>query len=149
MVIGPGRNGVSAFVILADGERIPQKFNDERVVVMRKGASTGFELLVVKSFGKLANPELMTPPEALVCEYPKSGDPLHEHTDGTWWFYDATWVAEAGPFLTYEDAYAGLKSYCILYQKEQEKDLTSESKSDMVNNGLREDQTNPEGTDKD
>jgi hypothetical protein len=132
MVIGPGRSGISAFVILADGEYIPKKFNDERVVVMRRGASTNFELLVVKGFGKLASPELILPPEALLCEHPKSGDPLHEHADGTWWFYDITWVAEAGPFLTYEDAYAGLKSYCILYQKEQEKGLTTEPKDDTV-----------------
>ena len=136
MVIGPGRGGISAFVVLVDGERIPQKFNDERVVVMRRGASTDFELLVIKAFGRLAPPELMAPLEASVCEYPKGGDPLHEHVDSTWWFYDATWVAEAGPFLTYEDAYAGLKSYCILYQKEQRKDLTNEPKDGTVNNGL-------------
>lgn len=137
MVIAPGRSGISAFVILADGECIPQKFNDERVVVMRRGASTDFELIVIKGFGKLADPALMALPETPICVYPKDGDPLHEHTDGTWWFYDATWVAEAGPFLTFEDAYVGLKSYCILYQKEQEKVLTNEPKGDMVDNELR------------
>ena len=123
MVIAPGRDGISAFVILSDEERIPQKFNDERVVVMRRDASTDFELVIIKGFGKLAELELMAPLEMPVCEHTKGENPLHEHADGTWWFYDATWVAEAGPFLTSEDAYAGLKSYCILYQKEQRKDL--------------------------
>jgi hypothetical protein len=117
MVIGPGRGGIAAFVILADGELLPENLNSEKVLVMRKGDSTNRELKVVKELGKLATPDLLKKPEEPVCEYLfqlTEGNPLHEHKDGTWWFYEETWAFENGPFPTYEEAEAALEAYCIV-----------------------------------
>ncbi len=41
-------------------------------------------------------------------------DPTHQHIDGSWWFYDETWVQEYGPFDTKESADAS----CIRYASE-------------------------------
>lgn len=120
MVIAPGKDGISAFVILADGEHLPENLNSVKTLVFRRGESTGFELQVIKQFGYLADPELVRKPAEAVCNFDKLvmggfqsvGEPLHQHADGTWWFYEETWGMEHGP---YEDEQAGssaLVAYC-------------------------------------
>lgn len=41
-------------------------------------------------------------------------NPVHKHSDGTWWFYDECWCQEYGPFDT-ED---GCTEKCIEYMGE-------------------------------
>jgi len=112
MVIGPGKGKIAAFVILADGEYIPDKFNSPKVVIYRKGKLTHGELVMIKNYGELAKAEDVAPPAKPVCNYDFNGNPLHEHDDETWWYYDETWALENGPFDTYEEAYASLLAYC-------------------------------------
>lgn len=38
-------------------------------------------------------------------------NPLHQHDDRTWWFYDETWANEHGPFDCEADAKVALKIY--------------------------------------
>jgi hypothetical protein len=136
MVIAPGKDGISAFVILADGEFLPQNLNSEKVVVFRRGDSTNRELKVVKGFGELADQSLIKQPDPPVCPggggVPSfEGNPLHQHEDETWWFYEETWVWESGPYETYEAAYAALEDYCVKLQAsrapEESKDTLTES----------------------
>jgi hypothetical protein len=141
MVIGPGKDGISAFVILADGELLPENLNREKVLVMRRGDSTNRELRVVKELGKLANPDLLKKPDGPVCDQTElNGNPLHEHRDGTWWFYEETWVFENGPFPTFEEAEAALEAYClvVLAQKEENEPVLSgdseEEEADAIQN---------------
>ena len=134
MVISPPTKGI-ILVILGDGELLPENLNNEKVVVMRKGNSTNRELKVVKELGKLATPDLLKPPNEPVCNYAGDGNPLHEHKDGKWWFYDETWAFENGPYESFEDGSVALEAYCttVLAVRESEiKDLTSESESGMV-----------------
>jgi hypothetical protein len=120
MVIGPGTAGIVAHVILADGELIPENFNNVKVVVYRRGESTGRELQIIKPLGELADPELLKKPDPPVCTYSGDGNPLHEHADKTWWHYDASWNFENGPFSTYEAAYTALEAYCTELQRAKE-----------------------------
>jgi hypothetical protein len=134
MVISPPTKGI-IIVILGDGELLPENLNNEKVVVMRKGNSTNRELIVVKELGKLATPDLLKPPDEPVCNYAGDGNPLHEHKDGKWWFYDETWAFENGPYESFEDGSVALEAYCttVLAVRESEiKDLTLESKSDTI-----------------
>jgi hypothetical protein len=134
MVISPPTKGI-IIVILGDGELLPENLNNEKVVVMRKGNSTNRELKVVKELGKLATPDLLKPPDEPVCNYAGDGNPLHEHKDGKWWFYDETWAFENGPYESFEDGSVALEAYCttVLAMRETEiKDLTGESESDKV-----------------
>jgi hypothetical protein len=134
MVISPPTKGM-ILVILGDGELLPENLNNEKVVVMRKGNSTNRELIVVKELGKLATPDLLKPPDEPVCNYAGDGNPLHEHKDGKWWFYDETWAFENGPYESFEDGSVALEAYCttVLAVRESEiKDLTLESKSDTI-----------------
>ena len=147
MVIGPGKDGIAAFVILTDGELIPQNFNNEKVVVMRRGESTGRELKVVKPLGQLASPELVKQPDEPICNYTEvnngDGNPLHQHKDETWWFYDETWAFENGPFPTYEEANDALEVYCttvlIARENAEKNSLTSESENAKVTEDERTD----------
>ena len=41
----------------------------------------------------------------------KPGDPIHQHADKTWWWYDETWTDEYGPFATREEAEANCGAY--------------------------------------
>jgi hypothetical protein len=123
------------FVTLADGEFLPTNLNSEKVVVFRQGDSTNRELKMVKELGKLATPDLLKPPDEPFCNYSGDGNPLHEHTDGTWWYYDETWAYENGPFATYELGYESLALYCADLQAIREKDFTVEFES-----GVQEDQ---------
>jgi hypothetical protein len=141
MVIGPGKDGISAFVILADGELLPENLNREKVLVMRRGDSTNRELRVVKELGKLATPDLLKKPDEPVCDQTElNGNPLHEHKDGKWWFYEETWAFENGPFPTFEEAGAALEAYClvVLTQKEENEFVPSgdseEEETDAIQN---------------
>jgi hypothetical protein len=134
MVISPPVKGV-ILVILGDGELLPENLNNEKVVVMRKGDSTNRELLVVKELGKLATPGLLKPPTDAICTYNGDGNPLHEHKDGSWWFYNETWAFENGPYESFEDGSTALEAYCttVLATREDEiKDLTGNLESDKV-----------------
>ena len=41
-----------------------------------------------------------------------SSDPLHQHPDGTWWWYEETWAEEHGPYSTEAEAKDALLTYC-------------------------------------
>ena len=38
-------------------------------------------------------------------------DPSHQHTDGTWWFWEETWADEQGPFKTYIECAEACREY--------------------------------------
>lgn len=42
----------------------------------------------------------------------KEGNPVHKHSDGTWWFYAETWADEHGPYTTQQICKQELKRYC-------------------------------------
>jgi hypothetical protein len=123
MVIGK-KDGL-IFVILADDEYLPEKFNVDTVVAFRQGPSTGRDLKIVKEAGKMADPSLLRPRAEDPCNYSGDGNPLHEHADGTFWYYDETWAFENGPFDTRVEANASLESYCKEILESREKDLTA------------------------
>jgi hypothetical protein len=104
MVIGPGKQGVAAFVILGDGELLPERLNSIKVLVFRQGNSTGRQLLIVKPLGQLAPIELLykaEEPEETPCPgLTAENDPIHEHDPGQWFFYESTWTLEHGPYLS-------------------------------------------------
>jgi len=138
MVISPPVKGV-IMVILGDGELLPENLNNEKVVVMRKGESTNRELRVVKELGKLATPDLLKPPVDPICTYEADdGNPLHQHKDGSWWFYNETWAFENGPYESFEDGSVALEAYCTTVlavrenDVEQIKDLTADLESGTV-----------------
>lgn len=110
------------FVLLADGEFLPENLNSEKAVVMRRGPSTGQELLIVKPIGQLANPELLKKADEPVCDFEGVDTPLHQHRDNTWWFYDETWAFENGPYDSEEDGNIALEMYCrtVLASREPE-----------------------------
>jgi hypothetical protein len=132
VVIGQGKNGITAHVILADGELLPENLNNPKVVVYRRGESTGRELLIVKPLGEFATEELLKKPDSPICTYSGDGNPLHEHVDKTWWHYDESWTYENGPFETYEQAYAALEAYCTNLQKTKEIVLTKAEETDRM-----------------
>lgn len=39
-------------------------------------------------------------------------NPVHSHSDGTWWFYEETWADENGPYTSEIECIAKLESYC-------------------------------------
>ena len=39
-------------------------------------------------------------------------EPIHQHDDGSWWWYDETWVEEHGPYSTIEEANLAITKYC-------------------------------------
>jgi len=122
MVIGrKTENGVQiVVVILADGEFLPDNLNHAKVVAFRQGESTNRELRLVKELGKPTPPELLRPPPEPVCNYDREdGDPLHEHADGTFWFYEQSWNLENGPYATYDSALDALQDYCVRFQQAQ------------------------------
>lgn len=128
MVIAPGRDGITAFVILQDDECLPTNLNDPKVVVMRRGPSTNWQIMMVKEFGRYADEAVLRPRSSALCDYLErieGGNPIHEHKDGKWWFYEENWEFESGPFDAYEIAYAQLNSYCI--KLEETKRLLAEA----------------------
>ena len=127
MVISPPTNGVIMVILGETDKFIPENLNSEKVVIFRRDKSTNNELKMIKELGKLANPELLKKPTAPVCGYLGDAGPLHEHADGTWWFYEETWAFENGPFESWEDGDNALEAYCrtVLAMKEnleEEKD---------------------------
>jgi len=42
-------------------------------------------------------------------------DPVHQHNDGQWWFWDETWADEYGPFNDYEAAEISLEQYAEVF----------------------------------
>lgn len=52
-----------------------------------------------------------------VCLYPmgsdgeESGDPIHVHDDGSWWFYEENWADENGPYETKDECEFMLAKY--------------------------------------
>lgn len=127
MVIAPGRDGISCFVTLADGEFLPDRFNDERVLVFRYGDSTNRELLVIKPLGKLADESILRPPVDPMCNFGQDGgtSPLHQHPDGTWWWYEETWTLESGPYDSEAVGRGALEDYCknVLAERKQAKEI--------------------------
>lgn len=122
MVIAPGQKGITAHVILGDNEALPANLNTERVIVYRRGDSTNRELELVKALGVVleAGHEALRDKSKPVCNYSGDGNPLHEHADGTFWFYEETWAYENGPFPTYEEAYNALSEYCVGLEQAKE-----------------------------
>lgn len=110
---------VSAFIILGDGEHLPAKFNIPSVIAYRKGKSTNGELVTIKAFGEEAKPEDLGIEVEAKCLYSDNGNPLHEHSDGTWWHFDAAWSLEYGPFPTYAQAFEALLNYCNEFQQQK------------------------------
>jgi len=134
MVIGkPTKEGVIP-VILKDDELIPVNLNAQRVLIFRQGESTGRQLAMVKPLGVVLPPgdPLLLPPSRPICNFALDPEvepsPLHEHADGTWWFYEATWTLEQGPYATFDEGLAAMTQYCIEYQNS----LTKAEKSDTV-----------------
>lgn len=41
----------------------------------------------------------LSPPRGLGCA-PEDGKAVHIHLDGSWWFWDETWMTELGPYET-------------------------------------------------
>lgn len=44
-----------------------------------------------------------------------SRDPVNQHEDGTWWFYEESWTEQYGPYKTEEEAREQLDIYCERY----------------------------------
>lgn len=47
------------------------------------------------------------------CNYQEDENhfPVHQHGDGTWWYYDETWAQELGPFTDEAECRASCKLY--------------------------------------
>lgn len=131
MVVSPKINGVIS-VILADGEYLPQNLNSEKVLVFRQGDSTGRQLEIIKEFGKLADPGILKSEVEKICNYSGDGNPLHQHEDQSWWYYDETWAYENGPFDSYDLGWESLEQYCQDLSRSREFSLTLPSKDDSI-----------------
>jgi hypothetical protein len=146
MVIAPGQNGITAHVCLGDNEALPANLNSEKVVVYRRGKSTDNELQLVKPLGVVldADHEALRDPTKPICNYSGDGNPLHEHVNGEWFFYEETWAYENGPFPTYDDAYQALAEYCVGLE------MAKQAVIDMANERMTGDiQTESESDDSD
>ena len=118
MVILPGQNGITAHICLGDGEALPLQFNSEKIVVYRRGASTDNALKIEKPLGIIleSGHPLLKDPTKYVCAY-EGGDPIHEHENGDWYFYEESRSYENGPFETWEECYQALAEYCLGLEK--------------------------------
>ena len=134
MVIGKPTAAGMIPVILGDDEQVPRNLNDSKVVIFRQGNSTGRQLKLVKPLGELLGEDspLLRPPPRPVCNYSLDpevpGGPMHQHDDGSWWFFESTWNFEQGPYASFDDCLEGLTKYCIDYQNS----LTPSEKPDTV-----------------
>lgn len=48
------------------------------------------------------------------CNYDERStfnNPVHQHSDGSWWFYDETWSQELGPFSSEQLCKDSCKKY--------------------------------------
>src|SRR5208282_2494614 len=103
-------------VILGEGEMITAAFNSEKIVVYRRDSTTNWEVELIKPLGTLASVEQLRVNAPQVCNYNEGEhdpNPIHEHEDGTWWFFDELWSLENGPFTTFDEAYNALAEYCV------------------------------------
>lgn len=122
MVIGRPNSAGIILVILTDDERVPRNLNHFKVAVFRQGNSTGRQLLMVKALGTILPEDspFLRPLVDPICNFALDPDfppsPIHEHSDGTWWFFEATWRLERGPFPTWDTANEALAEYCLEYQ---------------------------------
>ncbi len=48
------------------------------------------------------------------AEFTESTNPeiIHQHEDGSWWFWDESWSNENGPFSTEDICQTALDEYC-------------------------------------
>ena len=91
-------------IILGEGEMITAAFNSEKIVVYRRDSTTNWEVELIKPLGTLASVEQLRVNAPQVCNYNEGEhdpNPIHEHEDGTWWFFDELWSLENGPFTTF------------------------------------------------
>ncbi len=116
------------FVILSDGEFLPERFDRPTVAVFRQGDSTDRQLLSLKKPGEPTPVELLAPPAEPLCNYTEGG-PLHQHADSTWWYYDETWAFENGPFETQELGADSLQEYCETVLAERKPDDTPDEEA--------------------
>ncbi len=140
MVISPPTNGVILVILGETDKFIPENLNNEKVVIFRRDSSTNNELKMVKELGRLADPALLKKLDEQICNYLDNlvdGNPVHEHKDGTWWFYEETWTFENGPFPTYEEAEAALEAYCIvvLAIREEQEESVKKGLTTRLENG--------------
>lgn len=54
--------------------------------------------------------QCLSPPRGLGCA-PHDGSSVHAHDDGTWWFWDETWMNEHGPYVSKEMAEIAVDKY--------------------------------------
>lgn len=102
-------------VILGEGESLMEQWNSEKVVVYRRDSTTGGDLKLVKGYGLLASPEALKVNAKQKCGWDATsngGDPIHQHSDESWWHFDELWSLENGPFETWDGAYSALAEYC-------------------------------------
>lgn len=52
----------------------------------------------------------LSPPRGLGCS-PDDGKAVHVHSDGSWYFWDETWMDEIGPYATKEECDKSVKAY--------------------------------------
>jgi len=45
------------------------------------------------------------------CQFKDENDGIHQHVDGTYWWYDEIQANEFGGFITFEEAKASLTEY--------------------------------------
>lgn len=127
-------------VILGEGEKITEQFNSEKVVVYRRDSTTNWELTLVKPLGSLAPESELRAPDKPACNYDPAadpGNPIHQHADGSWWFFDELFSLENGPFNTWDEVFQACTEYCVGLEtaqrtaqemaEEMGKDLTADS----------------------
>lgn len=77
------------------------------------GDSTRSEWQHAVKTGKIVRflePICLSVPRGLGCA-PTDGKAEHQHSDGSWWFWDETWSDELGPYETIEICLAKIKAY--------------------------------------
>lgn len=141
MVIGPGKNGIAAFVILGDFELLPQRLNSPKVLVFRQGNSTNRELQIIKPLGQLAPEELIYKPEEPSVEacpgLTAENDPIHIHDAHEWFFYERTWTLEHGPYATEAECRFAYE----VYLKTEKESLTIEGEIAKLSHDIEPEET--------
>jgi len=126
-------------VILGEGESLTEQFNSEKVVVYRRDTTTDWQLTMIKPLGLLASPEVLKVNAKQRCGWnamANEGDPIHQHTDGSWWHFDELWSLENGPFETWDEAYNALAEYCAGLEIAQQ---TAQEIADEIGTAITDD----------
>lgn len=55
----------------------------------------------------------LSPPRGLGCA-PVDGKAVHQHSDGSWWFWDETWCDELGPYESEVKAQVAITEYSAM-----------------------------------